>query len=133
MIPVINVHAVIHDGTLVFLPGTPPGTNSRHSPGTLASAHTDENPIIHGDEPNCPAPSDGIGPMSERDPNGENAVDINFNDDISDDGLTVVNMSATTLSVLRIVEIVCICTRLNSNVHLILLTIQLRTEPEQNQ
>jgi hypothetical protein len=95
--PLFNHHikAVIRDGTLV-LPGTPPGTNSPRPPGISASAHTDENAIIHGDELNCPAPADGIGPMSERDPNAENAVDLNFNDNISDNGLTVVNMSATT-------------------------------------
>jgi hypothetical protein len=42
--PFFNHHikAVIRNGTLV-LPGTPPGTNSRRPPGTLASAHTDEN------------------------------------------------------------------------------------------
>jgi hypothetical protein len=62
-----HIKAVVRDGTLV-LPGTPPGTNSRRPPGTSASAHTDENAIIYGDEPNCPAPADGIGPMSERDP-----------------------------------------------------------------
>jgi hypothetical protein len=95
--PFFNHHikAVIRNGTLV-LPGTPPGTNSRRPPGTSASAHTDENALIHGDELNCPAPADGIGPMSERDPNPENAVNPNFNDNISDNGLTVVNMSATT-------------------------------------
>jgi hypothetical protein len=73
--------------------------------------------------------------MSERDPNAENAVNPNFNDDISDSGLTVVNISATTLIYSQCSEkIVCICTRLNSHVHLIvLLTLQLQTEPEQNQ
>jgi hypothetical protein len=60
-----HIIAVFCDGTLL-LPGTPPGTNSCHPPGTSASTHTDENAIIHGDEPNCPAPADGIGPMSER-------------------------------------------------------------------
>ena len=65
-------------------------------PGTSALIHTDENAIIHGDKPNCPAPADGIGPMSEHDPNAKNAVDFNFNDDISNNGLTAVNMSATT-------------------------------------
>ncbi len=34
--------------------------------------------------------------MSERDPNAENAVNPNFNNNIYDNGLTVVNMSATT-------------------------------------
>ena len=34
--------------------------------------------------------------MSERDPDAENAVNPNFNDDISDNAPTVVNMSATT-------------------------------------
>jgi hypothetical protein len=67
------------------------------SPGTSALIHTDENAIIYGDKPNCPAPAaDRIGPMSERNPNAENAVDLNVNDDISDNGITVVNMSATT-------------------------------------
>jgi hypothetical protein len=37
-------------------------------------------------------------------------------------------MLVSTLSVLRIVEIVCICTHLNSHVHLILLTLQLQME-----
>jgi hypothetical protein len=94
--PFFNHHIkeVIRDGTLV-LPGTPPGTNCRHPPGTSASAHMDENAIIHGDKPNCPAPADGIGPMSERDHNAENAVNPNFNDNISDNGLTVANISAT--------------------------------------
>jgi hypothetical protein len=73
----------------VQTPATPP-------PGTSASAHTDENAIIHGDELNCPALADGIGPMSKRDPSAENAVNLNCNDDISNNGLTVVNMSATT-------------------------------------
>jgi hypothetical protein len=65
-------------------------------PCTSASIHTDENTIVHGDEHNCPAPAEGIGPMSERDPKTKNVVNLNFNDDISDNGLTVVNMSATT-------------------------------------
>jgi hypothetical protein len=34
--------------------------------------------------------------MSKRDPSAENAVNLNCNDDISNNGLTVVNMSATT-------------------------------------
>jgi hypothetical protein len=34
--------------------------------------------------------------MSERDPSVKNAVNPNFNDNISDNGLNVVNMSATT-------------------------------------
>ena len=96
--PFFNHHikAVTRDGTLI-LPGTPQSTNSRHPPpGTSASAHTDENAIIHGDELNCPALADGIGPMSKRDPSAENAVNLNCNDDISNNGLTVGNMSATT-------------------------------------
>jgi hypothetical protein len=56
----------------------------------------DENKIIHGDKTNCPAPADRIGPMSERDPSAKNAVNPNFNDDIYNNGLTIVNMSATT-------------------------------------
>ena len=91
-----HINAVIRNGTLV-IPGTTPGTNSRRPPGTSALIHTDENAIIYGDKPNCPAPAaDRIGPMSERNPNAENAVDLNVNDDISDNGITVVNMSATT-------------------------------------
>jgi hypothetical protein len=66
------------------------------APGTSASTHTDENAIVHGGKPNCPAPGDGIGPTSERDPSAENAVHLNFNDNISDNGLTIVDMSATT-------------------------------------
>jgi hypothetical protein len=136
--PFFNHHfkAVIRDGTLV-LPGTPPGTNSRHPPGTSVSAHTDENAIIHSNKPNCPAPADGIGPMSEPDPNAKNAIDPNFNNDISDNGLTVVYMSATT-------SIYSQCSEKSRNrVHLYapelarafdtILTLQLQTEPEQNQ
>jgi hypothetical protein len=37
-----------------------------------------------------------MGPTSEHDPSAKNAVHLNFNDDISDNGLTVVNKSATT-------------------------------------
>ena len=93
--PFLNHHikAVKSNGTLV-LPGTPPGTNSRRPCCTSKSIHTDKNAIIHGDEPKYPAPADRIGPMSERDPSAKNAVHPNFNDDISDNGLTVVNLSA---------------------------------------
>jgi hypothetical protein len=80
--------AVICNGTLV--------TNSRRPRGPSASTHLDEKTIIHGDEPNCPAPADGIGPMSEHDPSVKKAVNPNFNDNISENGFTVVNMSATT-------------------------------------
>jgi hypothetical protein len=34
--------------------------------------------------------------MSEHDPSAKNAVNLNFNDDITKNGLAVVNMSATT-------------------------------------
>jgi hypothetical protein len=101
---------------------------------TSASTHTDENTIIHGDEPKCPAPADGIDLMSERDPSVENAVNPNFNDNISDNGLTVITcqpLLLSALTILRIVELVCICMCQNSHVHLILLTLQLQTVPEQ--
>jgi hypothetical protein len=90
-----HIKAVICNGTLV-LPGTPPGTNSCCPLGTPASTHTDENAIVHSDEPNCHAPADGIDPTSEHDPSAENAVNLNFKDYISNNGLTEVNMSAAT-------------------------------------
>jgi hypothetical protein len=90
-----HINAVIRGGALV-LPGTPPGTNSRRTRGTSFPAHDDGNASTNGDATNSPAPTDEIGPMSERDPTAENAVNPNFNDDISDNGLDVVNMSATT-------------------------------------
>ena len=90
-----HINAVIRGGALV-LPGTPPGTNSRRTRGTSVPAHNDENAGTDGDATNCPVPADEIGPMSERDPTAENAVNPNFNDDISNNGLDVVNMSATT-------------------------------------
>ncbi len=65
-------------------------------PGTSALIHTDENTIIHSDKPNCPAQANGIGPMSKRDPSAKHAVTPTFNDNISANGLTIVNMSATT-------------------------------------
>jgi hypothetical protein len=57
VIPFFNHHieAVIRYGTLV-LPGTLPGTNSRHPRGTSDSIHTDENTIIQGDKPTAPPP-----------------------------------------------------------------------------
>ncbi len=75
--------------------------------------------------------------MSEPDPNAKNAIDPNFNNDISDNGLTVVYMSATT-------SIYSQCSEKSRNrVHLYapelarafdtILTLQLQTEPEQNQ
>jgi hypothetical protein len=93
VIPLFKHHikTVIRDGTLV-LPRTPPGTNSRRARSTSSSTHTAENTIIHGDEPNCPAPAEKIGPMSKCDPSVENAVNPNFTDNISDNGLNVVNM-----------------------------------------
>ncbi|KAI2505348.1 hypothetical protein MHU86_9054 [Fragilaria crotonensis] len=54
-----------------------------------------EHPV-HGDAINGPGHNDGIGPMSERDPGIENAVNPNFNDDICENVLAVVNMSANT-------------------------------------
>ncbi len=86
---------VIGNDTLV-LPGTPPGTNSCHPCGTSDSTHTDENTIIHGDKPTCPIPADGIGLMSECDPSVENAIEPNFNDNISNNGLNLVTITATT-------------------------------------
>ncbi|KAI2489630.1 hypothetical protein MHU86_24961 [Fragilaria crotonensis] len=50
-------------------------------------------PSTHADAINGPVPHDGIGPMSERDPGNENAVNPNFNDDIFDNGLDIGNMS----------------------------------------
>jgi hypothetical protein len=46
--------------------------------------------------PTAPPPADGIGSMSKRDPSVENVVNLNFNNNIFDNGLNVVNMSATT-------------------------------------
>jgi hypothetical protein len=86
--------AVIRNTSTLVLPGTPPGTNSRRPPGTSASIHTNENAIVHGDEPNCPALADGICLVSELGPKTENVVNLNFNNNFSDNGLTVVNMSA---------------------------------------
>ncbi|KAI2493338.1 hypothetical protein MHU86_21220 [Fragilaria crotonensis] len=50
-----------------------------------------EHPV-HGDAINGPGHNDGIGPMSERDPGIENAVNPNFNDDICENVLAVVNI-----------------------------------------
>ena len=65
-----HIKAVRRNGTLV-LPVTPSGTNSCHPPSTSDSIYMYENTIIQGDEPSGPAPADGIGPMSERDPSAE--------------------------------------------------------------
>jgi hypothetical protein len=56
----------------------------------------DENKIIHGDKTNCPAPADRIGPMSERDPSTKNAVNPNFNDNISNNALDLHPATKTT-------------------------------------
>jgi hypothetical protein len=65
--------------------------------------------------------------MSERDPNAENAVDLN--DDNSDNGLTVVNMSVTTSIYSQCSENSRKCVHLYAPE----LACALQTEPEQNQ
>ncbi|KAI2499646.1 hypothetical protein MHU86_14827 [Fragilaria crotonensis] len=90
-----RINAVIHRGT-VFFPGTPPSTTSGRTRGISVTSLPDENTPVHGDAINGPGHNDGIGPMSERDPGIENAVNPNFNDDICENVLAVVNMSANT-------------------------------------
>ncbi len=130
-----HINAVIRNGTLV-LSGTSPGKNSRRPPCTSASINTDENTIVHGDKHNCPAPAEGIGPMSERDPKTKMSLTSTSTTTfptMASTLLTCQPLLLSTLSVLRIVEIVCICTHLKSHMHLILLTPQLQMEPKQNQ
>jgi hypothetical protein len=90
-----RINAVIH-GSRVFFPGTPPSTSSGHTRGISVTSPPDENTPVHGNAINGPGPNDDIGPMSERDPGTENAVNPNFNDDICENVLAVVNMSANT-------------------------------------
>jgi hypothetical protein len=90
-----RINAVIHRGR-VFFPGTPPSTTSGRTRGISVTSLPDENTPVHGDAINGPGHNDGIGPMSERDPGIENAVNPNFNDDICENVLAVVNMSANT-------------------------------------
>ena len=90
-----RINAVIHGGR-VFFPGTPPSTSSGRTRGISVTSPPDENTPVHGNAINGPGPNDDIGPMSERDPGIENAVNPNFNDDICDNVLAVVNMSANT-------------------------------------
>ena len=75
--------------------------------------------------------------MSERDPSAKNAVNPNFNNMVSDNGLTIVNMSATTSIYSQYSEKCRNCVHLYTpeltHVHLIILTLQLQTERERNQ
>ena len=88
-----RINAVIRDGTIVF-PGTPPVTNSRQPRSILLATPSFENTDNHDDARNSPVPDDEIGPMSDRDTNVQSAVNLNFNDDIFDNALDIVNMSA---------------------------------------
>ncbi|KAI2490290.1 hypothetical protein MHU86_24280 [Fragilaria crotonensis] len=95
VIPFVRNHnkAVIQHDSILILPVTPPVTTSHQTVGTSIATQNDENTLIHGDAINGPVLHDGIGPMSERDPGNENAINPNFNDDISDNGLDIGNMS----------------------------------------
>ncbi|KAI2500871.1 hypothetical protein MHU86_13591 [Fragilaria crotonensis] len=83
---------LLHD-SIPILPVTPPVTTSHLTVSTSIATQNDENTPVHSDAINGPVPHDGIGPMSARDPAFENAVNLNFNDDISDNGLDIGNMS----------------------------------------
>ena len=82
------------------MPATSPDTNSSSNscltPGKSLPSPKNENTSILDDAYNCPVPTSEIGPMSERDPPARNAVNSNFNNDICDNGLDIINMSATT-------------------------------------
>ncbi|KAI2502646.1 hypothetical protein MHU86_11840 [Fragilaria crotonensis] len=95
VIPFVRHHnkAVIQHDSILILPVTPLVTTSHLTVGTSIATQNDENTPVHADAINGPLPHDGIGPMSERDPGIENAVNPNFNDDISDNGLDIGNMS----------------------------------------
>ncbi|KAI2510443.1 hypothetical protein MHU86_4016 [Fragilaria crotonensis] len=95
VIPFVRHHnkAVIQHDSILILPVTPPVTTSHQTVSTSIATQNDENTPVHSDAINGPVPHDGIGPMSERDPGIENAVNPNFNDDISDNGLDIGNMS----------------------------------------
>ncbi|KAI2497310.1 hypothetical protein MHU86_17183 [Fragilaria crotonensis] len=99
-----HINVVTHDGKLTF-PVTPPVTTSHQTVSTSIATQNDENTPVHSDAINGPLPHDGIGPMSERDPGIENAVNPNFNDDISDNGLDIGNMSCGIRSKRLITEI----------------------------
>ncbi len=88
-----RIHAVTRDGTIVF-PGTPPVKNSRLPRSILLATLRFENTDNHDDARNSPVPDDEIGPMSDLDPNVQNAVNLTFNDNIFDNGFDKVNMSA---------------------------------------
>ena len=87
------INAVIRNGTIIF-PGTHPVTNSRRPRSILLATPSFENTDNHDDARNSPVPDDEIGPMSDRDPNVQNAVNLNFSDDIFDNSFDIVNMSA---------------------------------------
>ncbi|KAI2493052.1 hypothetical protein MHU86_21495 [Fragilaria crotonensis] len=95
VIPFVRHHnkAVIQHDRILILPVTPPVTTSHQTASTSIATQNDENTPLHADTINGPVPHDRIGPMSERDPAFENAVNLNFNDDISDNGLDIGNMS----------------------------------------
>ncbi|KAI2498261.1 hypothetical protein MHU86_16240 [Fragilaria crotonensis] len=95
VIPFVRHHnkAVIQHDSILILPVTPPVTTSHLTVGTSIATQNDENTPLHADAINGPVPHDGIGPMSERNPGIENAVNPNFNDDISNNSLDIGNMS----------------------------------------
>jgi hypothetical protein len=66
------------------------------NPGNLLPSPKNENTsIIPDDANNCPVQTSEIGLMSERDQPAQNAVNPNFNDDISNYGSDNINMSTT--------------------------------------
>jgi hypothetical protein len=82
VIPFVRHHnkAVIQHDSILILPVTPPVTTSHQTVGTSIATQNDENTPVHADAINGPVPHDGIGPISERNPGIENAVNSNFND-----------------------------------------------------
>ena len=81
VIPLLKHHinVVTHNGKLI-VPVTPLVTTSHQTVGTSIATQNDENTPVHADAINGPVPHDGIGPISERNPGIENAVNSNFND-----------------------------------------------------
>ncbi|KAI2493229.1 hypothetical protein MHU86_21303 [Fragilaria crotonensis] len=98
VIPFVRHHnkAVIQHDSILILPVTPPVTTSHLTVSTSIATQNDENTPVHSDAINGPVPHDGIGPMSARDPAFENAVNLNFNEDISDNGLDIDKTPADT-------------------------------------
>jgi hypothetical protein len=88
-----HINAVICDNNLVSTAATPPDTNSCQTPGISLPTPKNENTSTFDD--NCPVPTREIGPTSEHDQPAKNAVSTNINDDISENGLDIINMSTT--------------------------------------